>query len=79
MAIATADADEIGQPATLHGVMQTMLGDGLRRHYLAPKKLSHELFVLLLQLREEEHKHHRGTAPQPRRRRAAPAAEAAPR
>jgi hypothetical protein len=78
MAIATADVDEFGPPATLHGVMQTMIGDGLRRHYLAPKKLSHELFVLLLQLKEEENKRDR-TAAQPRRRRAALAAAAAPR
>jgi hypothetical protein len=58
--------------------MQTMIGDGLRRHYQAPKKLSHELFVLLLQLKEEEGKRHRPVA-QPRRRRAAPTAEVAPR
>jgi hypothetical protein len=77
MAITTADADEIGQPATLHRVMQTMMGDALRRHYQAPKKLSHELFVLLLQLKEEEGKRDR-TVAQPRRRRAAPAAEGMP-
>jgi hypothetical protein len=34
--------------------MQTMIGDGLRQHYQAPQKLSHELFVVLMQLNEEE-------------------------
>jgi hypothetical protein len=41
-------------PVTLHRTMQTMIGDGLRQHYQAPQKLSHELFVVLMQLNEEE-------------------------
>ena len=49
-------ADESDAPVTLHRVMQTVIGDGLRRHYQAPQKLSHELFVLLLQLKEQERK-----------------------
>jgi hypothetical protein len=80
IAAANADADDIGQPATLHGVMQAMIGDGLRRHYQAPKKLSHELFVLLMQLREEEERKQprRAAAAKPRQRRVA-SAEARPR
>ena len=31
-----------------------MIGDGLKARYEAPKKLSHELFVLMLQLKEQE-------------------------
>jgi hypothetical protein len=34
--------------------MQAMIGKGLRAHYKAPPKLSHELFVLLMQLNEQE-------------------------
>ena len=41
-------------PVTLHRIMQTMIGEGLRQHYKPPQKLSHELFVLLMQLQEEE-------------------------
>ena len=43
------------EPVTLHRIMQTMIGEGLRHRYEAPQKLSHELFVLLMQLREQEH------------------------
>jgi len=39
---------------TLHRTMQMMIGQGLREHYQPPQKLSHELFVVLMQLREEE-------------------------
>ncbi len=49
-------ADESNDPVTLHRVIQSMIGEGLRSHYRPPKKLSHELFVLLLQLKEEERK-----------------------
>jgi hypothetical protein len=42
------------EPVTLHRVMQTMIGDGLRKRYEAPQKLSHELFVLMMQLKENE-------------------------
>ena len=44
------------EPVTLHRVMQTMIGEDLRKRYEAPQKLSHELFVLMMQLREEERK-----------------------
>ena len=32
--------------------MQAMLGEGLREHYEVPQKMSHELFVLLMQMNE---------------------------
>jgi len=41
-------------PITLHRIMQEMIGEGLREHYKPPQKLSHELFVLLMQLKEQE-------------------------
>jgi len=34
--------------------MQTMIGEGLKVRYQPPPKLSHELFVLLMQLKENE-------------------------
>jgi hypothetical protein len=34
--------------------MQRMVGDGLKERYEAPQKLSHELFVLMLQIKEQE-------------------------
>jgi hypothetical protein len=55
------DTDE---PVTLYRTIQMMLGEKLRAHYRAPKKLSHELFVLMMQIKEQE------------RRRAAPATTA---
>jgi len=33
-----------------------MIGEGLRERYRVPQKLSHELFVALLQLNEQEHR-----------------------
>jgi hypothetical protein len=45
------DRDE---PATLHRTVQLMLGERLRAYYRPPKKLSHELFVLLMQMKEQE-------------------------
>jgi hypothetical protein len=41
-------------PVTLHRTMQMMIGEGLRARYQPPQKLSHELFVVLLQLKEAE-------------------------
>jgi hypothetical protein len=41
-------------PVTLHRIMQAMIGEGLKEHYKPPQKLSHELFVLLMQLKEQE-------------------------
>ena len=44
-------------PVTLHRTMQMTIGDGLRERYQPPQKLSHELFVVLMQLKEEERRH----------------------
>ena len=66
-------ADENHEPVTLHRVMQSMIGEGLRSHYQAPQQLSHELFVLLLQLKEEERKGKPRTATKARSRPVAPA------
>ena len=53
MATHAAAADSTG-PVTLHRTMQTMISEGLRERYQPPQKLSHELFVLLMQLQENE-------------------------
>ncbi|HTV38556.1 MAG TPA: hypothetical protein VMF12_19160 [Xanthobacteraceae bacterium] len=53
MATRVADRDK-NAPVTLHRVMQRMIGEGLKARYEPPKKLSHELFVLLMQLKENE-------------------------
>ncbi len=50
----TAAARGENDPVTLHRTMQMMIGDGLRERYQAPQKLSHELFVVLMQLNEED-------------------------
>jgi hypothetical protein len=47
-----AAVDFSTQPATLYRVMQAMIGEGLREHYEVPQKMSHELFVLLMQMNE---------------------------
>ena len=47
-------AGDKNDPVTLHRTMQMMIRDCLRDHYQAPQKLSHELFVVLMQLNEEE-------------------------
>jgi len=47
------------EPVTLHRIIQTMIGQELRERYEAPQKLSHELFVLLMQLNERERKRKR--------------------
>jgi hypothetical protein len=44
--------DRSGEPASLYRVMQAMIGEGLREHYEVPQKMSHELFVLLMQMNE---------------------------
>ena len=45
---------ESDDPVTLHRVMQRLIGDGLKDRYEAPQSLSHELFVLMLQIKEQE-------------------------
>jgi hypothetical protein len=47
-----AAVDQSAQPATLYRVMQAMIGEGLRERYEVPQKMSHELFVLLMQMNE---------------------------
>jgi len=54
MAAHAAKVIESDDPVTLHRVMQRMVGDGLQERYEAPQKLSHELFVLMLQIKEQE-------------------------
>jgi hypothetical protein len=49
-----AAAHDDNDPVTLHRIMQSMIGDGLKERYAPPQKLSHELFVLMMQLRENE-------------------------
>jgi hypothetical protein len=46
--------NQADQPVTLYRIMQTMIGERLRERYKPPQKLSHELFVLLMQLKEQE-------------------------
>jgi hypothetical protein len=41
-------------PVTLHQVMQQMIARGLKAHYDPPRKLTHELFVLLMQVNEND-------------------------
>jgi hypothetical protein len=53
MTVLAADRDHAG-PVTLYRVMQTMIGEGLREYYEPPQKLSHELFVLMMQLKEND-------------------------
>jgi len=43
-------------PVTLHRVMQAMIGEGLRERYQPPQKLSHQLFVVMMQLNELDRK-----------------------
>jgi hypothetical protein len=52
----TVDPAAVEEPVTLHRIMQSMIGQGLRERYAAPQKLSHELFVLLMQLKENENR-----------------------
>jgi uncharacterized protein (DUF2336 family) len=47
-----AVVDSSAEPASLYRVMQGMIGEGLREHYEVPQKMSHELFVLLMQMNE---------------------------
>jgi hypothetical protein len=51
---AAARDDDDNDPVTLHWIMQSMIGEGLKERYAPPQKLSHELFVLIMQLRENE-------------------------
>lgn len=41
----------------MHRVMQTMIAGGLKARYDPPKKLSHELLVLMMQINEQDRRH----------------------
>jgi hypothetical protein len=75
-------ADHPGdEPVTLHRIMQMMIGKELRERYQPPQKLSHALFVLLMQLKEQERREQRERAVRPRKppgRRRAPKPHAPP-
>ena len=71
---APAAAPEDDDPVTLHRIMQSMIGEGLKARYEPPQKLSHELFVLLMQLRENERLGKARKAPAKRERTKAAAA-----
>lgn len=41
------------EPVTLYRVMQATIGQELRARYEAPREMSHELLVLLMQMNEQ--------------------------
>jgi hypothetical protein len=49
-----ASGRNTNEPVTLHRTIQMMLGEQLRTYYRPQKKLSHELFVLMMQIKEQE-------------------------
>ncbi len=49
-----AEEHDRNDPVTFHRIMQSMIGDRLKARYQPPKKLSHELFVLMLQVKDRE-------------------------
>jgi hypothetical protein len=44
--------DEPYEPATLFRVMQTAIGRGLKERYEPPQEMSHQLFVLMMQMND---------------------------
>lgn len=40
------------EPATLLRVMQTVIAEGLQERYVPPQKMSHRLFVLMIQMKD---------------------------
>lgn len=48
--------NEADQPVTLHRVMQTAIAEGLKERYKPPRKMSHDLFVLMLQINDRQAK-----------------------
>jgi hypothetical protein len=44
--------DEPFEPATLFRVMQTAIGEGLKERFEPPRKMSHQLFVLMMQMND---------------------------
>jgi len=61
LAVPVAERDR-NDPVTLYRVMQNMIGDRLKARYTPPKKLSHELFVLMLQLKDREQREKKSDA-----------------
>jgi hypothetical protein len=59
--------DESDPPATLHGVVQAMIGEELGSYFTPPKVLSHQLLVLAMQLKEEERRTARQKPPRKRK------------
>lgn len=47
-----ATNDEPLEPATLFRVMQTAIAEELRQRYAPPQKMSHQLFVLMMQMND---------------------------
>ena len=43
-------------PATLYGVMQAALTDGLREQFRPVRDVPHDLLVLLMQINEDRHR-----------------------
>jgi hypothetical protein len=44
--------DEPFEPATLFRVMQAAIGEGLKERFEPPRKMSHQLFVLMMQMND---------------------------
>lgn len=61
MADGNATDQEANAPVTLHRIMQTMVAEGLRERYQTPQKLSHQLFVVMMQLNELDRKRERAS------------------
>jgi hypothetical protein len=47
-----AAKDEPFAPATLFRVMQAAIGEGLKERLEPPRKMSHQLFVLMMQMND---------------------------
>ncbi len=78
LVVPAAERDR-NDPVTLYRVMQSMIGDRLKARYSPPKKLSHELFVLMLQLKDREQREKKadGRKAKPRKAKAQRAAQKA--
>lgn len=53
-----ATDDEALQPATLFRVMQAAIAEGLRERYEPPRRLSHQMFVLTMQMNDRTRREH---------------------
>jgi len=52
MSIPPAAESDTEYPVTLHRVMQTVVAQGLHKHYKVQRDLPHDLFVLLMQMNQ---------------------------